>query len=251
MLFFRILHLHSLPLKPVGFKFHTPIRGTCYTLSPLWIEHGAEQAEAQDNLVTWQRRANTTVILVFFKGFCWGSMSQWFPIVLSIDSDWSVCLHWAALNRWAEIIQSFSCVWFVAVTAFCKGHACVAGRLGSGVQRQPHVCSVVLCVLSTVYTLKFPSLEQTEMKKHARRKTLRLNIKLVESSAEPETRLKRSISFCWISLFNFSRSISPYCICSRIHTVACCLSSHRSSLEAAANLALQFVCCFTQPVKKW
>lgn len=70
---------------------------------------------------------------------------QRFPIVPSIDL--SVCLSWATLNRQAGLIWSFSCVLICHGDSFCKGHACVAGGLGSGVQRQPHVCLVVLCVL--------------------------------------------------------------------------------------------------------
>lgn len=171
MQFFRILHL---PLKPVGFRFHAPMRGTCYTLSPLWIEHGAEQAEAQDNLVTWQRRANTTVILVFFKGFCWGSTFQWSPIVPSIDSDWSVCLYWAALNQagWDHpklFLGSDLSRWqlFVKVTQAGWAQVCNVSHMfaqWSYVFFQP-------CTLSSC----------PDSSKHRRRKTLRLNIRLVES----------------------------------------------------------------------
>lgn len=76
---FPALSLHNIHNS---FRFHTPLSATCYTLSPLWIEHGAEQAEAQDNFVTWQRRANSTVILVFFKGFCWLTRSRGLLLLL-------------------------------------------------------------------------------------------------------------------------------------------------------------------------
>lgn len=62
--------------------------------------------------------------------------------------------------------------------------------------------------------------------------------------------IRQFLFFCLTLPFSFSESVSSCCVCSGIRTVACCLSSHRSSLEAAANLALQLVCCFTQLVRK-
>lgn len=160
MLFFWLLHLHSSPLKPVSFRFRTPIRVTCYTLSSLWIGHGAEQ----QHLVTWQRRANSIVILVFLKGFCWGSTFQRSTIVPSINTDRSFSFYWAALNQQGGIFRSFSCVWFVTVTASAK----VMHVWQAGWAQVLHVCPVVLCVLSTVNTLKLPEFKQTQMEKHAR-----------------------------------------------------------------------------------
>ena len=47
--------------------------------------------------------------------------------------------------------------------------------------------------------------------------------------------------FCCSVLLKFIESLPSYSVCPGVHTVACCLSSHRSSLQATANLALQFV----------
>lgn len=157
MLFFWLIHLHSLPLKPVSFRFRTPIRVTCYTLSSIWKGHVAEQARAQDNLVTWQMRARNIVILVFLKGFCWGSTFQRYPIVRIINSDRSFCLYWAALNQQTGIFRSFSSAWFVMVTASAK----VTHARQASCAQVLHVCSVVLCALSTVNTLKLSWFKQT------------------------------------------------------------------------------------------
>lgn len=116
------------------------------------------------HLVTWQRRANSIVILVFLKGFCWGSTFQRSTIVPSINTDRSFSFYWAALNQQGGIFRSFSCVWFVTVTASAK----VMHVWQAGWAQVLHVCPVVLCVLSTVNTLKLPEFKQTQMEKHAR-----------------------------------------------------------------------------------
>lgn len=78
---FPTLLLHSVRPKPQSFRLHTPWRETCYTLSPVWIEHSEVQAEAWDGRVTWLSRANTTMIPVFFKGFRSSSASRRSAIV--------------------------------------------------------------------------------------------------------------------------------------------------------------------------
>lgn len=151
MLFFRILRLHSLPLKPVGFRFQTPNRVTCYTLSPLWIEHDAEQAKARQPCDMTKERQTPQWFLPFSKASVGVARSSGLPLFPRLTLTQLLFVLRSPKPAGWDHPKFF--LWLICHgDYFCKGHTCVAGGLGSGVQRQPHVYSVVLCVLSTMYS---------------------------------------------------------------------------------------------------
>lgn len=141
------------------------------------------------------------------------------------------CLFVLSLNRQLWIIQSCSSFWFVTVTAFVK----VSPVWQAGCAQ---VCTVSHMFAQQSYVFRQPCTLWS----------------FPGSSKHRWRNMQGGEDVCRITEWGRSffhrltspESISPYFVFSRMHTVACCLSSYRSGLDA--NLAVQFLCCLTQLV---
>lgn len=149
---------------------------------------GAEQAQAQANHVTRQRRVNTTLILVFFKGVCWGNTFQW-PLHCSSRWFWLKCLF--VLSRpelAARDHPKFFFFFFLFLICHgdssCKGHTCVAGSLRSGVQRcvtaSTCLLSGLVCLFNCVHSNVSPAEANTDEETRKCGRKLQLNVVLEE-----------------------------------------------------------------------
>lgn len=177
--------------------------------------------------------------LVCLKGFCWGSTFQRSSIVSPINSAWSVCLHWVAHNLQAGIFRRLAYVWFDMVTAPAKVTHVGVGGLSSGAA---YLFSDLVCSLDH---------GDKHWRTNPQEKDIRYQACWVIIFSTWEW-IRKFLFLCWVVLFDFWESVSSYRVCSGVHTAARCLSSHRSSLEAAANLGLGSLCAVSLSCRgKW